>query len=351
MTSRYSLSRKEGWRRFCDAPARVAPERPSAAALRALSIEAFEDEAERRADWHANFGTIATPQYSGVWDALEMILASNKQDPEQVRGSAAIDGLPGLGKTTIVNRFGRHTDRAERRRHGELTEEGHERVPVFRVGLTSNTTLRSLNQAICEFYGPIPKRGSATDFGRMAIDRVLACESVAGIIDDVHFVSQNSEDGTKVNNHFKWLAAELPITFLFAGVGLEKRRFFEEGLVGDSAELAQTGTRWTRLALEGFKPDDPAWDLLVKAVEAHLVLAQARRGDLVRLSDYLFTRTGGHIGSLKTLVTRGCFKAVKDRSERLTRELLDTVAIDAAAEKGRKRRAAAAGVRRKAAGR
>jgi hypothetical protein len=57
-------------------------------------------------------------------------------------------------------------------RHGELTEAGHERIPVFRVGLTSNTNLRSLNQAICEFYGPIPKKGSATDFGRMAVDRV-----------------------------------------------------------------------------------------------------------------------------------------------------------------------------------
>lgn len=350
MTSPYSMSRKEGWRRFCDTPARVRPERLSAAALKALSVEAREDEAEARADWHANFGTIATPSYTAVFEELETIVKSNKQDAEQVRGSGAIDGMPGLGKTTIANRFGREVDRAQRRRHGELTEAGHERIPVFRVGLTSNTNLRSLNQAICEFYGPIPKKGSATDFGRMAVDRVLACESVVGIIDDVHFVSQNSIDGTKVNNHFKWLAQEMPITFIYAGVGLEQRRFFEEGLTGDSADLAQTGTRWTRLAVEAFKPDDPAWAALVKAVEAHVVLASARRGDLVRQADYLFDRTGGHIGSLKALVMRGCFKAVKGRSERLTRELLDTVTIDAAAEKGRRRRTAGR-ARTKAAGR
>lgn len=64
-----------------------------------------------------------------------------------------IDALPGLGKTTIANLFGRTFDRAQIRRRGPVTELGHERVPVFRVGLTSNTTLRTLNRMICEFYG------------------------------------------------------------------------------------------------------------------------------------------------------------------------------------------------------
>ncbi len=69
-------------------------------------------------DWHANFGTIATPQLSAVHDELELIVASNRQDPDRVRGAAVIDGLPGLGKTTAVNLFARDFDRAERRRLG-----------------------------------------------------------------------------------------------------------------------------------------------------------------------------------------------------------------------------------------
>lgn len=339
MSSAYSLSRKEGWRRFVETPPRTRPELLTRTQLRKLSDDAADDYRERLADWHANFGTIATPQLLAVREELDLIVASNRQDSDRLRGAAAIDGHPGLGKTTIVNLFGREYDRAQRRRHGELTETGQERVPVFRVGLTPNTTLRTLNHMICEFYGEIGvSRPSAAQLTRIALDRVLECSTGVGIIDDVHFVDQRSKDGIAVNNHLKWLANELPITFVFAGVGLEKRRFFEEGLTGDSVALAQTARRWTRLTVGSFPRGDSSWTLLVKAMEAHLVLAEARPGDLVGLSQYLFERTGGHIGSLVTLVTRGCYKAVKTGRHRLTRDLLSSVRIDEAAEKPRKRR-------------
>jgi hypothetical protein len=46
-----------------------------------------------------------------------------------------------------------------------------------------------------------------------------------------------------VSNHLKWLANELPVTFIYAGVGLAERRLFAEGLTGDSAVMAQTARR------------------------------------------------------------------------------------------------------------
>jgi hypothetical protein len=144
----YSLSRKEGWRRFTDTPARERPERLTVAKMRNLPEAALIGYHEQRADWHANFGTIATPQVAEVREELELIVDSNRQDGDRVRGSAALDGQPGLGKTTIVNLFGREVDRRDRARFGELTDAGDERIPVFRVGLTSNTTLRILNQMI-----------------------------------------------------------------------------------------------------------------------------------------------------------------------------------------------------------
>jgi hypothetical protein len=76
-----------------------------------------------------------------------------------------------------------------------------------------------------------------------------------------------------------------------------------------------------------------------------LVLARGRPGQLTCLSGYLFVRTGGHIGSLMTLVTRGCFKAIKTGGEQLSRELLDTVRIDEASERARVRLQAATGAR------
>jgi hypothetical protein len=62
---------------------------------------------------------------------------------------------------------------------------------------------------------------------------------------------------------------------------------------------------------------------------------------LTGLADYLFERTSGHIGSFITLITRGCFKAIRCGEEKLTASLLDGVRIDEACEQARRQLAAA----------
>ena len=167
-----------------DAPARQRPEPLTAGQLAALGGQAREDYDEARHDWHANFGILRTPQLAAVHDELEVIVTAGRCDPDRVRGAAVIDALPGLGKTTAANSFARGFDRDQIRRHGLLTGQGHERIPVFRVGLTSNTTLRTLNRMICEFYGhPGAGRASAAQLASQAVDCVLSCQSRVGIID------------------------------------------------------------------------------------------------------------------------------------------------------------------------
>ncbi len=216
----YSLSRKEGWRRYVETPARQRPEQLQPGELKRLSDAEREDYDEARHDWHANFGIMRTPQLASVHDELELIVSAGRQDPDRVHGAAVIDALPGLGKTTAANSFAHGFDRSQIRRHGPLTGDGHERVPVFRVGLTSNTTLRTLNRMICEFYGhPGVNRASAAQLASYALDCVLSCQTRVGIIDDLHFIDPRRKDGLDVSNHLKWLANELPVTFIYAGSG------------------------------------------------------------------------------------------------------------------------------------
>ncbi|MEU4360344.1 TniB family NTP-binding protein [Promicromonospora sp. NPDC023987] len=340
MNGLYTLSRKEGWRRWVDAPARVRPDALTREQIGRLGAGARADYEEVRHDWHANFGTIKTPQLAAIHDELDQVVATNRQDPDRVRGAVVIDALPGLGKTTIANTFARDFDRTQRGRHGVLTDEGHEHVPVFRVGLTSRTTLRTLNRMICEFYGhPGTERASAAELTSFAVDCVLSCHTRIGVIDDLHFVDPHRRDGIDVANHLKWLANELPVTFLFAGVGLSERRLFAEGLSGNSAVMAQTARRWTRLELPPFTVTDETsrrqWHSLLKATERQLVLGAARPGMLTDLSDYLFARTSGHIGSFITLITRGCYRAIRTGTETLTQDLFDAVRIDEASETAR----------------
>jgi hypothetical protein len=69
---------------------------------------------------------------------------------------------------------------------------------------------------ICEFYGhPGTGRANAAQLASYALDCVLSCETRIGII-DVHFIDPRRKDGLDVSNHLKWLANELPVTFIFS---------------------------------------------------------------------------------------------------------------------------------------
>jgi hypothetical protein len=86
--SLYSLSRKEGWRRYVEAPARQRPEQLQPGELGRLGEAAREEYDEARHDWHANFGIMRTPQLAAIHDELELIVSAGRQDPERVHGAA-----------------------------------------------------------------------------------------------------------------------------------------------------------------------------------------------------------------------------------------------------------------------
>lgn len=337
-----TLSRKEGWRQFVDTPNRARPETLTRHQLAALSGDAARNYNRRRAVWHANLGPIKAPQLADLHEDLWDILDSNLQDGDKAKGAVAIDAFPGLGKTTAVNAFAKDYHRREIDCDGELTEEGHERWPVCRVGLTGNTGMVEFNRAILHFFGhPSVNSGTGAQLGNRALDCVLACETRLLIVDDLHFLRWHVKSGVDVSNHFKYIVNEFPVTLLLIGVGLAKKGLFSEGTVDGDWELAQTGRRTTPLDLTPFRIDTDAarqhWRNLLLAIERKVVLTDSYPGMLADdLSDYLFARSTGHILSLMTLINRGCQRAVRTGAERLDQDLLDRVKIDAAAEKARK---------------
>ena len=146
----------------------------------------------------------------------------------------------------------------------------------------------------------------------------------------------NRRDGREVANHFKWLASQFPVTFLFVGVGILERQLLSEGLCPADAALAQTARRWTALSLSPFEIATDSgrrtWRRLLLAIERDLVLTGGHQGMLAdQLADYLYARSTGHFASLMTLITRGCRHAIQTGAERLTPELLDLVHNDQAA--------------------
>jgi hypothetical protein len=337
----YTLSRKAGWLSCVQSPARTAPVRHTRAELDALAgIERRRYE-EQRAGWHANLGPIVTPQMQSLFCELDEIVGSNRQDGDRVRGAAVLSALPGLGKTTIAVCYGVRYHREQIELHGPCTPDGHDRIPVVYLALTSSTTMRSLNSALCRFFDhPGWARGNAALLADRATDCVLSCRTRLIIVDDVHFLDMNRRDGREVANHFKWLQSQFPVTFLFVGVGILERQMLTEGLGAADAAMAQTARRWTALPLSPFEVKTEqgrrTWRRLLLAIERDLVLADGHEGMLADgLSDYLYARSTGHFASLMTLIARACWRAIETGVERLTVEVLDQVRNDEAAERAR----------------
>ncbi|WP_244190568.1 TniB family NTP-binding protein [Streptomyces caeruleatus] len=276
--------------------------------------------------------------HEDLWDILD----SNLQDGDKAKGAVAVDAFPGLGKTTSVLAFARDFHCREIAERGRFTDQGHERWPVCRVGLTGNTSLKDLNQAMVEYFAhPGRLRGTTAQLGRQALDCVLSCEVRLLILDDLHFLKWRHTNGMELSNHLKWIANEFPVTLLKVGVGLADKGLFSEGEASGDAAQAQTGRRTTRLDMPPFTITSETgrrqFRKLLLALEQRLVLADKWPGMLADdLSDYLFARSTGHIGSLMTLINRGCQRAIRNRSECLSRELLDGVKNDAAAEEARR---------------
>ena len=336
-----TLARKEGWAAFVNAVPRQRPEALTRSAIRALGDAAANDYNLRRREWHANLGPLKTPQLAALHEDLWDILDSNLQDGDKAKGAVAIDSAAGLGKTTAALAFGKDFHLREVAERGPRTAEGDERWPVCRVGLTGNTTMKDFNLAMLEFFAhPGVTRGTAAQYIRRALDCVLLCDVRLLIVDDMHFLRWRLSSGVEISNHLKYLANEFPVTLLLIGVGLEAGGLLSEGRSYSDAVLAQTGRRTTVLDMRPFlvstEEGRREWRQLLLAIEERLVLADTTPGMLAEhLSDYLYTRSTGHIGSLMTLINRGCQRAVRTGTERLTASLLDNVKNDAAAEKAR----------------
>ena len=337
----FALSRKEDFKAFAEGPRRTQPASLTRAQLAALSGDAKAERDRLLREWHANLGPIKTPQLAELHEDLWDIVDSNLQDGDKAKGAVAVDAFPGLGKTTSVLAFAREFHHREIAEKGELTDQGHERLPVCRVGLTGNTGMKDLNRAMLEFFGhPGRHRGTTAQFGQRALDCMVSCEVRLLVLDDLHFLRWGRTNGVEVSNHLKWIANEFPVTLLMVGVGLTGKGLFSEGGTG-GAVMAQTGRRTTRLSMRPFtietEKDRREWRQMLLALEQRVVLADKYPGMLADdLSDYLFARSTGHIGSLMTLLNRGCQRAVRSGEEVLSRDLLDGVKNDEASEQARR---------------
>lgn len=330
------LTTKEGFRQFALAS---RPQRPAACSptlLNELGAAERKDYDRQRHRWHANLGPYRLRFYTSITEQLWTAVDSNAQGYGRIRPSVLIDGLAGVGKTTVIERFGRdfYLDRIS---DTGQTPAGHEQIPVVYTTLTGKTTDRSLNVALVDFFG-LPTRGSAKELGIRLRNAMVECRTELVIVDDIHFLDAKIRAGVQLSNHLKSLASESAATWVFAGIDVVDGDLLR---ADENLSKSQTARRWTALTLTRLDvstaEDRREWHSLLKALTYDIELAHKSRHMLLNLDGYLYDRSQGVLGSLMTLIQRACYLAIRRGTEYIDRALLDEITLDHAAHTLRRR--------------
>ncbi|GAA1892135.1 ATP-binding protein [Streptantibioticus ferralitis] len=328
------LTTKEGWRHFVDHEPNP-PRLLTATERAALSQRERMREDERRREYHADLPMVNTPTIRKVIATSRLLIQLNRNQISARRG-VILSGASGTGKTTALTQLGRAHELAVRKRHPRDLN----RLPVLYVTVPPAATPKMLAMEFARFFGlTFPTRVNVTDI----VDAVCATAAHVHVdlvlVDELHNLNLATRSGAEASDQLKYFAERLPATFAYAGIDIESQGLFA-GTRG-----RQIAGRFVVIPAAPFShattSDHETWRALVGTLESMLRLHRHTPGTLTELSEYLFHRTGGMIGSLSQLIRGAAVLAIEDESERIIEGLLELVPIDFAAEQSEKRTAPA----------
>jgi hypothetical protein len=260
--------------------------------------------------------------------ATSRLLVQLNRHQVSARRGVIISGASGTGKTTTLTQLGRTHQRHTRKRH----PSDRHRLPVLYVTVPPAATARMLAVEFARFLGlQFTGRANITD----VVDAVCVTAARTRVelvcVDELHNLNLATRTGAEVSDQLKYFAERLPATFIYAGIDVEAQGLFA-GTRG-----RQIAGRFTVIPAAAFAygttEQREQWRALIATMESTLRLHRHRVGTLLALDEYLYRRSGGMIGTLSQLVRGAAILAIEDGSEQITRQLLDTVPVDYAAQR------------------
>jgi hypothetical protein len=320
------LTTKEGWHRFVNrVPA--APDQHNPATVELLAAADRQAYDETRQEYHADLPLANTPTIQKVISTARLLVQLNRNQVSARRG-LIVSGASGTGKTTALTQLGRTHERHTRNRH---PRDKH-RLPVLYVTVPPAATARMLAMEFARFLGlSFTGRANITDIVDAVCHTAARTRVELVLVDELHNLNLATRSGAEVSDQLKYFAERLPATFVYAGIDVEAQGLFA-GVRG-----RQIAGRFTVIPAAPFaygtSGQREQWRALIATMESALRLLRHKPGSLVGMDEYLYRRTGGMIGSLSQLVRGAAILAIEDRSEAITRTLLDIVPVDYAAER------------------
>jgi hypothetical protein len=330
------LITKEGWRDFVNFEPVAKPPLVPLDVVQTWSKEQCLQYQAIRKRYHAMQQPLTTPSLTSITEAVVRLALTGMDLAPGVRPGALINGLPTLGKSTILAEIGRKYERVLRLRlERSLGTEGHaEFIPVVYTTLASNETCKGLTTKLLNYYGrPYNRNDSESDLQAQLARQASQSGTTLMLVDDVHFLDNKHRSAKDVNTHLKALASSIGATFVYAGVNLEGTGLLFEGQEEAKAQAAQTQRRFRRMEIMPFEATEDAFVSVLEALETQLLLLKGEPGDLTGLAKYVHDRTDGYMGAITSLVRDGAALAIETGAERITKSVLDLVTLDYASQK------------------
>jgi len=330
------LTTRDGWAAFAGREA-SPPQLLTAAGLAGLQAgkRAAYDEARR--EYHADLPLVSTPVLQKVITTCRLLIQLNRHQVSARRG-VIISGSSGTGKTTALTQLGRTHELVTRSRH----PGDHGRIPVIYVTVPPAATPKMLAVEFARFLGlEFPARANLAGITNTVCSVAAHVHADLVLVDEIHNISLATRSGAEVSDQLKYFAERLPATFAYAGVDVESQGLFA------GARGRQIAGRFTVIPAAPFDygtaGQRATWQAVVTAMETMLRLHEHAPGTLPGLAEFLYRRSGGMIGSLSQLIRGAAILAIEAGTEKITRDLLEAVPVDYAAERAARPRRSGAG--------
>lgn len=333
-----TLTTKEDWAAF----SRTEPlSRPSMtrAAFQRASDEELAEFNRQRTRFHNRGAFVRTDWFMKFSEAVDEEIATNSESPLAGTG-LAVSGPPGMGKTTVI---------AEIAKRYQLAREAEEPdragrpdfLPVVFIGIPERATPKGVAEQIAQFLGWPMTRSTTLNEITQGVSRTMRnCGTGLLIMDEIHNMDVRFNSGQDTDNYIKRLQNDVSATLLLAGINLRTSGLFSTG--GDHADShsvnpGQTASRFTVHDLAPYPletaEDLRVWGEVVRSFEGNLMLVHHKGGDLIRVSRYLWHRTGGKLGPLSVLLRKGAWRAITRGTEKIDIDLLSGIQLDEESER------------------
>ncbi|MFF9135508.1 TniB family NTP-binding protein [Streptomyces sp. NPDC014806] len=280
-----------------------------------------------REDYHSELAVMRTPVMNSIFTAVRRLLLVNRRQQAGARRGLIISGPATTGKTTTMMALGRSFQLADARQHPGQAG----RRPVLFISVPPAATPKMLVSEFARFLGmPITDRLNQTQITSAVCDLLCELGTQLVLIDDVHLLDTQRRAGAETSDQLKYLGERIPATFVYSAIDIESSSLLS-GVRG--AQIAGRFKIFSHPPLAyATEQDQAVWHDLVHTMESMLRLRAHRPGTLVRHAAYLHQRTAGRLGSLSHLIREAALIALTEGTERITKQLLSDVALDAAAE-------------------